>query len=92
MTDEDKNASEPHGDAAADLIHDLATDAPPKALETVKAASDAVTADGEQDPAAARQGRIERRAYELWEEAGGHHGSHQDFWLRAEAEIDGEAR
>ena len=90
MIEDDGVSSGPHGDAAADLIHDLANDAPPKGLDTVKAASDAMTADGETDPAAERRRRIERRAYELWEEAGGHHGSHEEFWLAAEAEVAGE--
>ncbi len=88
MTEKDKDPAAPHGDPAADLIHDLANDAPPKGLDTVKAASDAMAVEGEKDPAAARRERIERRAYELWEEAGGHHGSHEDFWLKAEAEAE----
>lgn len=87
MHDEDREAADPPGDASAGLIHDLASEAPPKGLDTVKAASDAMGADGEQGAEAGRRERIERRAYQLWEAAGRQHGSHQDFWLKAEAEI-----
>ena len=84
MTDDDKKAPEPHGDGAASLIHDLASDPPPKGLDTIKAASDAVEGEGEGDD---RRRRIERRAYELWEADGRNHGSHEDHWQKAEAEI-----
>jgi hypothetical protein len=30
---------------------------------------------------------IRRRAYQLYEERGGRHGSDQEDWLRAEAEV-----
>ena len=73
-------------DSAADLIHDLASEAPAKGLETVKAASDAVQGQRSGD----RNARIERRAYALWEESGGGHGSHEEFWHKAEAEIAAE--
>ena len=89
MTDDDKKATEPHDDAAG-LIHDLANGPPPKGLDTIKAASDAVGAEGDEGEGAARRGRIERRAYDLWEADGRHHGSHEDFWHKAEAEIAGE--
>ena len=73
-------------DPAADLIHDLASEAPAKGLETVKAASDAVQDQRGED----RHTRIERRAYELWEASGGDQGSQKDFWYKAEAEIAAE--
>ncbi len=85
----DPKTPEPNGkpgDSAADLIHDLASKAPAKGLETVKAASDAVQSQTGDD----RKSRIERRAYELWEASGGHQGSQEDFWYKAEAEIAAE--
>ncbi len=87
MIQDEKTMPEPQGDSAADLIHDLANGPPAKGLETIKAASDALDADGEQEAAAQRRSRIQRRAYELWEADGGHHGSHADFWYKAEAEL-----
>ena len=86
MPDNGNKGPEPHGDAAG-LIHDLANGPPPKSLDTIKAASDAV--EGDKGGGADRRGRIERRAYDLWE-AAGRHGSSEDFWLKAEAEIAGE--
>ena len=86
----DPKSPDPDGkpdDSAADLIHDLASEAPAKGLETVKAASDAVQGQGDSGD---RNARIERRAYALWEESGGGHGSHEDFWYKAEAEIAAE--
>ena len=87
MTQDEKTKPESQGDSAADLIQDLVNGAPAKGLETIKAASDALDAEGRQDAAAQRRSRIERRAYELWEAEGGHHGLHEDFWYKAEAEI-----
>jgi hypothetical protein len=33
--------------------------------------------------------QIAQRAFELWQERGGEHGSDQDDWLRAERELSG---
>ena len=49
------------------------------------------TGVGAASPGNGRHDRIERRAHELWEEAGTPKGQALKFWLRAEAEIDGEA-
>ena len=87
MTENEKAKSGSKGDPSADLIQDLAEGPPAKGLDTIKAASDAVDAEGGQDGSVERRNRIERRAYELWEADGGRHGSHEDFWYKAEAEI-----
>lgn len=75
------------GGSSADLIQGLAEGPPAKGLDTIKAASDAVEAEGGPDVAVRKRNRIERRAYELWEADGCHHGSDEDFWYKAEAEI-----
>ena len=92
MTPSHQTPSEPKDgdDASADLIRDMSADAPPKDLETVKAASDAVAADDAQTPESSKRAQIERRAYALWEADGGHHGRHEEYWRRAEAEIAAE--
>jgi Protein of unknown function (DUF2934) len=36
-----------------------------------------------------RQERISRRAYELWEQEGRPEGRSEEFWARAQAEIEG---
>lgn len=87
MTQDEKTMPESQGDSAAGLIHDLANGPPAKGLDTIKAASDALDAEGGQDASARRRSRIKRLAYELWEADGGHHGSHEDFWYKAEAEL-----
>ncbi|MFO1049346.1 MAG: DUF2934 domain-containing protein [Geminicoccaceae bacterium] len=49
-----------------------------------------VTGAGAPESKVDRQERIRRRAHELWQEAGSPVGSELDFWLKAEAEVDGE--
>lgn len=36
-----------------------------------------------------KQEEIAIRAYHLWEKAGRHHGHDLEFWLQAEAELNG---
>lgn len=50
-----------------------------------------VTGVGASGANADRHERIERRAHELWNEAGSPAGKALEFWLQAEAEIDGAA-
>ena len=90
MIENDKQApSEEHSDGgkdpSAEFVRDLATSAPPKSVETVKAASDAHEKSGDEG----HEERVRRRAYELWEQDGSPHGKHDDYWLRAEAELAG---
>jgi hypothetical protein len=37
-----------------------------------------------------KQERIQKRAYEIWEREGRHHGDHDQHWHRAVAEIETE--
>jgi Protein of unknown function (DUF2934) len=41
---------------------------------------------------ASREDRIRLRAYEIWQREGERHGAHEEYWQRAEAEIDAEER
>jgi len=86
MTENEKASPSEHrdrgsDDASAEFVRDLATSAPPKSVETVKAASDVA------DPEA----RVRRRAYELWEQDGCQDGKHEHYWLVAEREIANES-
>ncbi len=78
MTETEKRpSSDDEPDASADFLRELATSAPPKSVETMKAASDLVD----------REARIKRRAYEMWDHDGRPDGKHHDYWINAEAEL-----
>lgn len=68
---------------------DVAPSTPEMEQPTAETASGAkqppATAHSAQGAADAEE--IRRRAYQLWEQRGGTHGSHEDDWYRAEAEI-----
>jgi DUF2934 family protein len=55
-------------------------------LKVVASSSPAKTASNGPSPAELDQ-EIRLRAYEFFCERGGHHGAHEDDWLRAEQEV-----
>jgi hypothetical protein len=73
--------------SARDSLEDLKARLVLLRAARLKLAAEATTMTNENKDPLSDHDAIARRAHELFVERGGEHGSHEDDWLRAEAEL-----